>query len=111
MRTSYPAPFSRVAVTVASVPSSRVSRAAPVSTSPVARNTGGPASEPAAYTSMISRPVTQRSTSKSWISVSRKSPPENGRYASGGGSWSLVTARTVCSRPSRPDRTASLAPR
>lgn len=71
MRTSYPAPFSRAAVAVASVPSSSVSSTAPVSTSSAARNIGGPASDPAAYTSTTSRPVTQRRTSKSWMSVSR----------------------------------------
>ncbi|CAM5734452.1 hypothetical protein SFUMM280S_05626 [Streptomyces fumanus] len=92
------------------MPSSRVSSAAPVSTSPAAREAGGPASDPVAYTSTASRPVTQRSRSKSWISVSRNRPPDAARYAAGGGSRSPVTARTVCSLPSRPDRTASRAP-
>lgn len=79
IRTSYPAPLQRVAVAVTSVPSSRVSSAAAVSTSPASRNIGGPLSEPVAYTRATSRPVTQRTMSKSWIRQSRYSPPESGR--------------------------------
>lgn len=106
IRTSYPAPLHRVAVAVASVASSRVSRAAAVSTSPAARNIAGPASDPVAYTSTTSRPVTHRRMSKSWTRQSRNRPPECGRYAAGGGAGSEVTARTVCSLPSAPPRTA-----
>lgn len=73
------------------------------------RNIEGPASEPIAYTSTTSRPVIQRSMSKSWTRQSRYMPPEIGRYAAGGGDWSEVIARMVCSRPSRPERTASRA--
>ena len=65
-------------------------------------NTGSPRSDPVAYTSTTSRPVTQRTASKSWMLQSRKMPPDTARYAAGGGAGSSVVDRTVCTHPSSP---------
>ncbi|MFK4599258.1 hypothetical protein RKD30_005925 [Streptomyces pristinaespiralis] len=48
-----------------------MSSAAAVSMSPTSLNIGWPASEPVAYTSVTSRPVTHRRMSKSWTRQSR----------------------------------------
>ena len=62
-----------------------------------------------AYTSTTSRPVTQRTASKSWMAQSRKMPPEPATYAAGGGAGSIVVERTVVSQPSSPASDAALA--
>lgn len=80
-----------------------------VSASPASLMNSAPRLPPVAYTSVTSRPVTQRMMSKSWTAQSRKMPPEVAMYAAGGGAGSSVVDRTVCSGPSSPARTASRA--
>lgn len=77
-----------------------------VSTSPASAMYSAPRLPPAAYTSVTSRPVTQRTMSKSCTAQSRKMPPETATYAPGGGAGSRVVERTVCSAPSSPLTTA-----
>ena len=110
-RTSCPPPLYRVAVTDTRVSSSSVSSAAAVSTSPPSAKKSAPLLAPVPKTVATSRPVTNRMMSKSWMPQSRNRPPLVGMYAAGGGDWSCVLARIVCTKPSSPDRTASRARR
>ncbi len=80
-----------------------------VSASPASLMYSAPRLPPTAYTSVTSRPVTQRMMSKSCTEQSRKMPPDAAMYAAGGGAGSSVVERTVWSVPSSPDRTAARA--
>src|SRR5579859_4495875 len=110
-RTSYPALLYRPQDTTARVPSSRVSVALAVSTSPAARKNSSPRFAPVAYTCVTSRPDAQRIASKSCTAQSRKIPPDPEMYPAGGGAASNVVDLIVCSQPSDPDRAASRAAR
>src|SRR6266508_4514001 len=70
---------------------------------------GSTSTAPSAVTSSTSSAIRKRATSKSWMVMSMKSPPDSRRYSIGPGWGSRLVTRTSRGRPMRPARTWSRA--
>ena len=90
----------------ANAPSAVRKVTAAVSTSPTAPISGSTRQLALAKTSTGSSPRSQRAMSKSWIIMSRNSPPETLTYSMGGGAGSRLVIWTSSTRPMRPSRKA-----
>ncbi len=107
MRWSKPKAQRRELRIVAIVPSAVSNVTLAVSMSPRRPISGSTIELPCAVRLTGSCPRIERAMSKSWIIMSRNSPPERGMYSSGGGYGSRLVIVSCSSRPIFPALTAS----